>query len=116
MSTLPTVSQALEVLTRRNEFHEKLMLGIMGFLALFGIALLVYAAVGASGTERVVALVGGGLAEGLIFVPYSKIQDLRKQNIIIGMMAAIIDRFQDKVPAETLDDLLKGLLNAAVAR
>jgi len=115
MTTLPTVLEALKTLTKRNEFHERVMLFFMGILGLFGLFLLIFGFF-RTGIERVAGIGGGALFEALILLPYNKVQDLRKQNIVIGMLAAIIDRFQDKVDSETLNGLIKELLEYTLKR
>jgi len=113
MVTLPTVSEALKTLTKRNELHEKVMLFFMVALGIFGLGLLIYAFL-SKGPERIAGIVGGVLFEALILLPYNRIQSIRNQNIVIGMLAAIIDRFQDKVDSKTLNELIKDLLGYAL--
>jgi hypothetical protein len=118
LEAMPTVSEALTSLTKSNRFHERVLLAIMTILGLFGVALLIWAGTLAQGNnmERVTMIIGGVLFEALIIVPYNKIQDLRKQNIIIGILAAIIDRFQDKVASETLNKVIQELLQYSLRR
>ncbi len=115
MTPLAEMSIALQSLTMRNNFHKKIMLGITGILGLSGLILLVYA-FSVEGTERIVGLVGGALFEVMIILPYNKIQDLRKQNIMIGMVTCVIHRFQDKVAPETLNELVGELLQHSLRR
>ena len=111
--SMPTVLQALTELTKRNAFHEKVMIGMMGILFAIGICFLLVGYYGRD-LERVIGLIGGSLFEMMIILPYNRIQDLRKQNIVVGILAAVIDRFQDKVAAETLNGVVKDLLSYAL--
>ncbi len=112
----PTITQALDSLTKRNESLEKIMIYFMVFLGIFGALLIVSAAFSSEAAARVVGLTGGSTFGALIIFPYSKIQDLRKQNIIIGMLAAIIDRFQDKMGTDTFSNLIKVLAEYALRK
>lgn len=115
MATLSSIVQALESLAKRNKFHEKVMLGILTILGLSGVTLLSLAFF-MEGTQRVVMLVGGGLLVVMTFLPYNQIQNLRKQNMSIDMIASVIDRLQDKVASETLSTLVTQLLEYSLRR
>ncbi len=115
MATLSSISQVLESLTKRNKFHKKVMLGILTTLGLSGVILLSLAFL-MEGTQRVVMLVGGGLLVVMIILPYSQIQNLRKQTMAIDMTASVIDRLQDKVASETLNTLVTELLEYSLRR
>jgi hypothetical protein len=119
LEAVPTILEALNSLTKSNQFHERILLTIMGILGFFGVALLIWAGtLGSQGNnlERLTMIIGGVLFEALILLPYNKIQDLRKQNIVIGILAAIIDRFQDKVASETLNKVIQDLLQYSLKR
>ncbi|MFQ5910777.1 MAG: hypothetical protein ACE5IJ_08690 [Thermoplasmata archaeon] len=115
MATLSSIVRALESLAKRNKFHEKVMLGILTILGLSGVILLSLAFL-VEGTQRVVMLVGGGLLVVMTFLPYNQIQNLRKQNMSIDMIASVVDRLQDKVASETLNTLVTQLLEYSLRR
>ena len=115
MATFSLIVQALESLAKRNKFHEKVMLGILTILGLSGLILLSLAFF-MEGTQRVVMLVGGGLLVVMTFLPYTQIQNLRKQTMVIDMIASVIDRLQDEVASETLSTLVTELLEYSLRR
>ncbi len=115
MATFSLIVQALESLAKRNKFHEKVMLGILTILGLSGLILLSLAFF-MEGTQRVVMLVGGGLLVVMTFLPYTQIQNLRKQTMSIDMIASVIDQLQDEVASETLSTLVTELLEYSLRR
>lgn len=115
MATLSSIVQALESLAKLNRFHEKIMLGIVTVLGLAGVILLIFASL-TEGTDRVVTLVGGGVFLVLTFLPYNQIQNLRKQNLVIGMTLAVTAHLQEEVTTETLNELMRELLQFSLRR
>lgn len=115
MAMFSSIVQALESLAKRNKFHEKVMLGILTILGLSGVILLSLAFY-MEGTQRVVMLVGGGLLVVMTFLPYTQIQNLRKQTMSIDMIASVIDQLQDEVASETLSTLVTELLEYSLRR
>ncbi len=112
---LPSLLHALASLAKRNKFHEKVMLGIITILGLSAVTMLGFGSF-MDGTDRVVILVGGALFVVMIFLPYNKIQALRKQNIMISMVVGVINRLKNEVSSETLDKLVKELLQYSLRR
>jgi uncharacterized membrane protein YgaE (UPF0421/DUF939 family) len=117
MSSLPSISDALKGLTKRNELHEKIMIIFAASLFIIGLAVMISAIF--LSNEVYGKVIGGGIGfiiEVLIIIPFNKIQDIRKQNLLMGMLAAIIDRFQDKLDSATLNELIKELLEHSLGR
>lgn len=115
MATLSSIVQALESLAKLNRFHEKIMLGMVTVLGLAGFILLIFASL-TEGTDRVVTLVGGVVFVVLTFLPYNQIQNLRKQNLVIGMILAVTAHLQEEVTTETLNELMRELLQFSLRR
>jgi len=114
-ATLPSLLYALESLAKRNKFHQRVMLGMVTILGLSGLILL---SVGSfvEGTDRVVMLVGGALFGVMAFLPYNQSQNLRKQNLVIRMIVVISNRLQGEVRAETLNELMRKLMQYSLRR
>lgn len=115
MATLSSIVQALESLAKRTRFHEKIMLGMVAVLGLAGVILLIFASF-TEGTDRVVTLVGGAAFIVLTFLPYNQIQNLRKQNLLIGIILVVTAHLQEEVATETLNELTRELLEFSLRR
>jgi len=115
MPEAPGILDCLNNLTKRNSAHEKLMVGFSIVLFVLGIVLIIVA-LSKGGVEQATVALGGTIVEVLILLPLNKIQSLRKENIVIGMLASIIDRFQDKVDSESLHKLIEDLLEYIVKK
>jgi hypothetical protein len=115
IATLPTILHMLESLAKHNKFRRKIMLGIMALLGASGVSLL-SGAIFSEGAERVGMLVGGTMSGMMMFLPYNEIQSLRRQDTVITMVAAVIDRFQHKIATETLTRLVGELLQDSLRR
>ena len=104
MTTLSTIADALEFVVERNTFHSKIITGIATLFGVSGVILL-SRAFSTQGPQRVVILVGGGLLIVTTLFLYERIQNLRKQNLVMEMVVAVISRIQDKAPTERISEL-----------
>ena len=104
MTTLSTIADALEFAVERNTFHSKIITGIATLFGVSGVILL-SRAFSTQGPQRVVMLVGGGLLIVTTLFLYERIQNLRKQNLVMEMVVAVITRIQDKAPTERISEL-----------
>src|SRR3972149_3848556 len=104
MTTLSTIADALEFVVERNTFHSKIITGIATLFGVSGVILL-SRAFSTQGPQRVVMLVGGGLLIVTILFLYEQIQNLRKQNLVMEMVVAVISRIQDKATTERISEL-----------
>ena len=109
MTTLSTIADALEFVVERNTFHSKIIIGIATLFGVSGVILL-SRAFSTQGPQRMVMLVGGGLLIVTILFLYERIQNLRKQNLVMEMVVAIISRIQDEAT------YCRGVLHAMLVR
>jgi len=104
MATLSEIAEVLEFLAGRNTFHSKIIIGIATLFGVSGVILL-SRAFSTQGPQLVVMLVGGGLLIVTILFLYEQIQNLRKQNLVMEMVVAVISRIQDKATTERISEL-----------
>jgi Tfp pilus assembly protein PilF len=104
MTTLSTIADALEFVVERNTFHSKIIIGIATLFGVSGVILL-SRAFSTQGPQRMVMLVGGGLLIVTILFLYEQIQNLRKQNLVMEMVVAVISRIQDEATTDRISEL-----------
>ncbi|MGH7381532.1 MAG: tetratricopeptide repeat protein [Candidatus Methylomirabilales bacterium] len=104
MTTLSTIAEALEFAVERNTFHSKVIIGIATLFGVSGVILL-SRAFSTQGPQRMVMLVGGGLLIVTILLLCERIQNLRKQNLVMEMVVAVISRIRDEATTDRISEL-----------
>jgi len=112
MATLSEIAEVLEFLAGRNTFHSKIIIGIATLFGVSGVILL-SRAFSTQGPQLVVMLVGGGLFIVTILFLYEQIQNLRKQNLVMEMVVAVISRIQDEATTDRISELAEQIAELA---